>query len=577
MGLRLRLFGGISWETTGTRVPLRGRTRIDILLALAEAEGAVVSVATLLDRFWQEVPSSGANAVQRHVSALRRQLAEAGVDDPSSVIEAMPLGYRLHGISTDLTDPGDAEWWLEPAAEASSEHHRRLKRRLGRLAIRQVQAELAKPTDNVGDSLLDNRLDQLWEHTTHPVELIDAVLVAAERGRPSAWLTNVAAQSSAAVTADQHARISELVGRDSPAHEPPSLADLEAERETVRQVVGLWVDGRSDHALDLLDETTSVLDADLRRRLYRAVVWQRPDDGGARGILQQLAELRITLPQLAERSLVSADSNSLNLMPDGDIVGGREVREAVGPGSRTRALRVEFLRLLAQPLDDASVRIIDDLRDIDTADAAVEAERFAFVNALRTGEWEDASRQLETYRRVAGARWPVAGDDFAEMVTAGLQRSLDPLCASTFAADGRRYGRFNGDPYLLVVADAARFLTLWPAADTTLHDVAYHAAITVLRSPAARALSMLNDQRAGRPVIDAAHALAEELDSIPRDRQFLLVPIALGRIAEQNRDRALAKQASETLRPWSGQAIGLWPVDLIFGMADQWIDRFAST
>ncbi len=562
MSVRLRLFGGIAWELGGQEVPVRGRTRIDILLALAEAEGAVVSVSSLLDRFWTEAPASGANAVQRHISALRSDLREVGCDEPGQMLESFSSGYRLTNVETDLSDPDGSSWWLEPIPTASWEHHSRLRDRLNRQATVAAARALQKPQ---ADSDVA-RLESLWSHTQRQTELHRLVAEASRSHRVddpaiSSWLSKgsigpVREQASAVL--------------------PASVGGREAERESIRQVVGLWADGESDAALDLLDETTAIVDVDLKRRLYRAVVWQSPEDGGARGQLFHTAELRITSPYAAERSLCATDANSMNLLPDGEALAADEVERAESPDELTRALRVDFIRRLAHPIDDRSEAIVDELSQTGTKDGQVEAARFAFVNRLRHGQWELAAERLDEYRGAVSTHWPHSGDDFATMAKASLQRALDEDCSRLFSSGDRIRGSFNGDPYLLSVANAVRFMVQWPSVDAPLSDVDFNAALSVVRRPAAEGLRLLQDHRSGRPVLEEAERLAESLASMARDRQSILLPLAIGRVAQLNEVPSLGEIVARHLTPWSGQVLGLWPVDLVFGRADDWIERFTS-
>ena len=76
------------------QVPVRlGSRAIDLLCALAEAEGAVVSKTELIERVWpSEVIEE--NTLHVHVSALRRALAD-GSGGASPIITVQGRGYRL--------------------------------------------------------------------------------------------------------------------------------------------------------------------------------------------------------------------------------------------------------------------------------------------------------------------------------------------------------------------------------------------------------------------------------------------------------------------------------------------------
>jgi hypothetical protein len=224
------------------------------------------------------------------------------------------------------------------------------------------------------------------------------------------------------------------------------------------------------------------------------------------------------------------------------------------------------------PNDDA---VVDQIAELDLPDARVESIRFQFILSIRDGQWIKAKSQLAEYGVAVAAHWPSAGDDFEPMAMASLQRALDEQCRQVFAGAELRFGRFNADPWLLDVSEAARrLLHIDPSEPLT--DIAFHRALGAMRKPAARGLQVLRDMNSGRPVVDAAERMAADIGHMTPDKQFLFAPIALGRVAESLGRADIAAVAKETLEPWAGQILGLWPIDLVLGPADDWMNRFGA-
>jgi DNA-binding winged helix-turn-helix (wHTH) protein len=87
---------------SGTAVALGGRA-LDVLIALAGADGAPLSKGVLLDRVWPGV-TVGENNLQVQVSLLRRALGDGWIvtvpghgyrHDPRSRQQGQPVIYRL--------------------------------------------------------------------------------------------------------------------------------------------------------------------------------------------------------------------------------------------------------------------------------------------------------------------------------------------------------------------------------------------------------------------------------------------------------------------------------------------------
>ncbi len=96
----LLLLGPVDLRLPGGPVPSPGLKARGVLAMLGLAGGQVVSTDQLVDGVWGEDPPAGVvNALQYHVSVLRKTLAAAGC---GASLETRPPGYRL-GLTTDVT------------------------------------------------------------------------------------------------------------------------------------------------------------------------------------------------------------------------------------------------------------------------------------------------------------------------------------------------------------------------------------------------------------------------------------------------------------------------------------------
>ena len=113
--MQVRLLGPLTAEGNGSQARLGGRQRRAVLALLALAEGRVVSVDALIEALWGErPPSTAANTVQVHVSALRKALAMVGAEREAIAREGG--GYRLALSPASL----DHVRFVQLAAEAET-------------------------------------------------------------------------------------------------------------------------------------------------------------------------------------------------------------------------------------------------------------------------------------------------------------------------------------------------------------------------------------------------------------------------------------------------------------------------
>jgi len=112
--LTCRILGPIEIQTDERSVEIRGTIQRTLLAALLVCGGRQVMTNSLMDELWGEHPPGNAeNALQAHVSRLRRRFEEAEPARTTPRLVSLPSGYRL------LTDDAqiDAEVFLRAMTE----------------------------------------------------------------------------------------------------------------------------------------------------------------------------------------------------------------------------------------------------------------------------------------------------------------------------------------------------------------------------------------------------------------------------------------------------------------------------
>ena len=101
--MEFRILGPVEVWDQGRRLDLGGPKQRTVLTALLLAAGRVVSVERLIDELWEEPPAGARNAIQRHVSRLRRVLEGDGGAEPGQILITRPPGYLLR-VKPDQVD-----------------------------------------------------------------------------------------------------------------------------------------------------------------------------------------------------------------------------------------------------------------------------------------------------------------------------------------------------------------------------------------------------------------------------------------------------------------------------------------
>jgi predicted ATPase/DNA-binding SARP family transcriptional activator len=121
--MEIRLLGSLEVvDESGHRVPLQGARLRSLLAALALEAGNAVSVDRLVDALWGDAPPDGsANALQRHVSTLRKLLG-------GDAIERRGNGYALslENVAVDVPSYEEVERRGRDAMSAGDVHRARM-------------------------------------------------------------------------------------------------------------------------------------------------------------------------------------------------------------------------------------------------------------------------------------------------------------------------------------------------------------------------------------------------------------------------------------------------------------------
>lgn len=244
-GLVIRVLGGLAVTVDGVPVDVRGGLRRRLLLALLAAEERSVSVDALGEALWGPDASSdgGPNAVQAHVSRLRRLLDPSG-ERGTRWLASRPDGYLLH---PDWLDLAAFEASVAGAAATS------MANPAGAMAV--LAEALASPSEPVQDDFGS------WASLVRRFEQ-------RRLGAEDAW-ADLAARFGVPADAD---RIVELARAD-PLREVRWALAMRALARSGRQVQALEV---YDEARRLLDDDFGVEPGRELRLMHEAVLRQDP-------------------------------------------------------------------------------------------------------------------------------------------------------------------------------------------------------------------------------------------------------------------------------------------------------------
>ena len=330
-------------------------------------------------------------------------------------------------------------------------------------------------------------------------------------------------------------------------------------------------------ATDHLDAVTD-MSPHVRGALRRVVRNLEPVDGFVKELFTEMVGMWADDPFIATRCLISLDARNYEAMSRSEWAALRHLIEPRNSDAHAAALRTEAFALMAQPLDEETDRVIDALSRIGTTDAVVEAARFRFIRATRRGRFGDGLQLLDAYETTVAEQWPGYHDAFA-----GLSRlvySLRPGLADLDleAARVHRFPRLVSDRSTAELADLlARLLGDPVETNPSVHGLVLSARLTV---PEHGTIGLDILWALAIQDIETATALSkpwvDELSGIVRNRFTPLLEVALAQTAIRVGSAPLATAVIESLAPFEGEELGLWPTDALLGSVDDLLQKLEA-
>lgn len=587
----LMLYGQIAWQV-GSRVePVSSGRAASLLATLASYQPTWTPATQFIDELWESWPHSGANAVQRHISHLRSHLRQIGVAD--QVIETSSNGYRLAPwVSTDLRSieenlkngeirAGDSSlgpnphWWAEPLPGLSWDHHRTLRGTLTFCANQARKLWVADAIDSNRTAEAARLLGPMLVRDPYDTELVHLVadIAMASTDRELGRTLRIALVAAIEQSETQDESLHERVLQLKQIRSPPVAVGY----QKLDSVANGWLHNDLDQSFESIDGLAGDFAPDVIRRVARCLTWISSENPWARLMWSEMVGLPPAMAELAERSLVSLDAFALEHNKDALQICDQEVAEASGILEQVRALRVRFMVGLGHPISSQQIETVDRLATINDPMANVEALRFSGILAVKLGEVDQAQilfeRSVDLQRKTQAAIF----DDFARM--AALVISM---------AEGSFKGQEQAVPsalpalFPLVSTHATvEMVTLWRLLTTNQPsgpagaDGMLQRVLTATPPECCRAYSLLFDLRADKAssvaageTADDARSLFQSIRGLPSNRHRQATLFALSRFAITQYDSEMARELHHLLLPWSGEQLGIWPLDVLIGPTD---------
>jgi DNA-binding SARP family transcriptional activator len=129
--LRFSVLGALEIRTDAGPADVSGDLQRTLVQTLLVSEGRPVSGESLAEEMWGDaVPDNQANALQAHISRLRRRLRALEPDRPASRVTIHPAGYRL-SVGEGELDAAEFVRAVRQAESASPDDAPRTARLLG--------------------------------------------------------------------------------------------------------------------------------------------------------------------------------------------------------------------------------------------------------------------------------------------------------------------------------------------------------------------------------------------------------------------------------------------------------------
>ncbi len=581
--LHLSLYGRIAWRTGSTIAPLPPGKPTSMAVMLAEAKPGWVSVDRLLDSLWDTPPRSGANAVQRHVSRLRSQLRQLDIAGVSGMIETSAAGYRLGPeVSTDLDliddvaamtvpEPGGdlpPFWWEEPLVGVRWEGNEVLRSCLIAAASRLRRRWVSEAASGTDAGRTARRLESMVMRNPQDEDTLLLLLEVAEATADAQTAHEVAEVLSSAVSTVGHRepvsrRVSQLIARLAQQSRSGRGYQLLGPCEAA------WRAEDLDAAFEALDLVSSEYSPDVIHRVGRCLTWIPVDDGWGRTMWNELVSMPVFMADLAERALVSLDAFALEQVEQSIATADLDVKAARSDDELLRSLRVRFMVGMGHPISARQLEVVAQLAELDSPAARTESLRFGAMLATKRGRFSEALRGFAEFQELTELLLPDSVDDFAQLARFVLYQSAkhsdhgEPILATSLMP-------------ILTNQFTAEMATLWKLLldghETDTSVVKRMLQMTISATPfecgAAYQLFWHMRQDSDGSLAEQAQELLRYIRGRPNNRHRHTSLAVLGRFAIENDHREIATELVELLEPWRGEQLGIWPLDVVFGPAD---------
>ncbi|MEM7323426.1 MAG: helix-turn-helix domain-containing protein [Actinomycetota bacterium] len=563
----IELYGPPTLVADGQRVTPVGRPS-QVLALLAIRMRAPVSATDLLDQLWPEAPNSGLNALQRHISTLRRMLRTAGLDDLAGRFIVYRNGcYQLDSefVATDIdlledpewtpSGPGEAQradaprWWLEPLAGLPWELFAGHRARLDMAAL------------NVGHHWLDSYGD-----AADPQVVLDLFDGLAAR-HPEDQLI------AAAMTRSRPAR---AIGATEEAHVAGRHRVRSAESgalPALHLAAEAFLSGDAFGAQELVQMHADRLGPDLTHRAERWFSVLDPAEGLPNLLLEDLVAQGVLEGGDVERLIVSIDAGALIRMPGGLTVARAECAQAGDEADRLRSQRVLVFLLLVFPLSERFEEETNKLAEFDAPEAAVEAARFRLCAALRRGDFEAVPDLLADVDRHWATLYPHERPWFSDTVRSVLYDHAPTRHLVGEVAPSTRFFANSVERSVVTLSRVWGQLTERRVTPATARGV--QQLCSQISFAGAAAIEIMYRLALGEETVaaDLLEPYRGRLLSVPREGHSDLLTAAAAEVAMAQRDTSLAAEVIEVLAPMAGEYLGVWICDVLIEPVDTLRDR----
>ncbi len=585
------LYGQIAWLVESRVEPVSSGRPAAILAVLAGHQPDWVPASQLIHEIWETWPRSGANAVQRNISRLRSHLRQIGVDDQA--IETSANGYRLApSVNTDLGEIGERlkrgevlssgpsqglgpHWWAEPLPGLSWDHHGDLR---GSLVIMATQARKLWVAAAIASNRTEEAARILCPMLVRNPYDTDVMYQLADIAEASSDTELGQSIRSALLSAMERANIqNESLQQRMLALDPGRSPLLAPRYQELDSAANAWLHNDLDRAFEALEARSKCFGQDVVGRAARCLTWISSDEPWARLRWSELVGYPPAMAELAERCLVSLDAFALEHNENAIRISNQEVEQSSAIAEQVRSLCVRFMVGLGHPIDDQQIETVDRLASVDDPWARTEALRFSGILSVKRNEFDQARSLFKQSVELGRKLRPVTFDDFDQIAEVVISTRT-----VTSPANNQPYELPAPGLFALVSTQATvEMATLWrlltegqPSRPDWVDGLLQRTlrAMPLECCNAYKLLFELSNERASPTestnTSERARGLLQSIQGLPSNRHRQATLVALSRYAILRSDHEMAGELHQLLSPWLGEQLGIWPLEVLIGTAD---------